>query len=83
MRASCGGGTTFADKINFSNSTDADSQDLEIAADDNNVIITWLVVRASTDNGATFGPLLRLATNGTIRQAAGVQSIAMRDLSII
>jgi len=83
MRASCGGGTTFADKINLSNSTDADSQDLEIAADDNNVIIIWLVVRVSTDNGATFGPLLRLVTNGTIRQAAGVQSIAMRDLSII
>jgi len=69
----------FADKINLSNSTDADSQDVEIAADGDNVIITWwernqtaeeLVAMVSTDNGATFGPLLRLANNGTIREAA-------------
>jgi hypothetical protein len=80
FRASTDGGTTFADKINLSNSTDAESQDVEIAADGDNVIITWWernatseepVVRMSTDNGATFGPLLKLATNGTIGGSEG------------
>jgi hypothetical protein len=79
FRASTDAGQTFADKINLSNTTDADSQDVEIEAEGNNVIITWWernqtaeepVVRISTDNGATFGPALKLATNGTISQAA-------------
>ena len=74
FRASNDNGQTFADKINLSNSTDADSQDVRIAAEGDNVIITWWernqtaeepVEVISTDNGATFGPLLRLATNGT------------------
>jgi hypothetical protein len=80
FRASTDGGTTFADKINISNSTAADSQDVEIAADGDNVIITWWernqtaeepVAKLSTDNGATFGPLLKLATNGTIGSSGG------------
>ena len=66
-----------ADKINLSNSTEAESQDVEIAAEGDNVIVTWWehnqtaeepVAKISTDNGATFGPLLKLATNGTIGQ---------------
>jgi hypothetical protein len=78
FRASTDGGTTFTDKINLSNTTDAESQDVEIKADGNNVIVTWWernqtaeepVVRISTDNGETFGPMLTLATNGTIGQA--------------
>ena len=68
---------TFADKINLSNTTAADSINAEIAADGNNVVITWWernatgeepVVRASADNGATFGPLLKLSNNRTIGQ---------------
>ena len=79
FRASSDGGATFADKINLSNSTNADSQDVQIASDGSNVIITWWernqtaeepVIRISSDNGATFGQLLRLATNGTIGQAS-------------
>lgn len=75
FRASADGGATFADKINLSNTTDAESQDVQIAAEGDNVIVTWWernqtaeepVVRISTDNGATFGPLLMLSTNGTI-----------------
>jgi len=75
FRSSADGGVTFADKINLSNTTAADYIAAEIAADGSNVIITWWehnatseepVVRVSTDSGATFGPLLRLATNGTI-----------------
>ena len=77
FRASTDGGTTFADKITLSNTTGAESQDAEIAADGDNVIVTWWernqtaeepVVRISTDNGETFGPMLTLATNGTIEQ---------------
>ena len=78
FRSSTDGGVTFADKINLSNTTAADSINAEIAADGNNVVITWWernvigeepVVRASADNGATFGPMLTIATNGTIGQA--------------
>lgn len=77
FRASTDGGATFADKINLSNSTGAESQDVEIAADGDNVIVTWWernqtanepVLRISSDNGETFGPLLKLASNGTIGQ---------------
>jgi len=69
-------GVTFSDKINLSNTTNADSVNAEIAASGNNVIITWWernqtsndpVVRVSSDNGTTFGPLLKLANNGPIR----------------
>ena len=75
FRSSNDSGITFADKINLSNTTTADSINAEIAAEGNNVIITWWegnvtseqpVVRASTDNGATFGPILRLTSNETV-----------------
>src|SRR5215204_2063582 len=77
FRASADDGATFGDKINLSRTTDTDSIDAEIAADGSNVAVTWWernqtanepVVRISTDNGQTFGPLLKLATNGTIGQ---------------
>jgi hypothetical protein len=77
FRASNNGGTTFADKINLSNSSDTESQDVEIAADGSNVVVTWWernqtaeepIVIVSTDNGVTFGPILRLTTNGTVGQ---------------
>ena len=75
FRTSSDGGVTFGDKITLSNSTHADSQDVEIAADGDNIVISWWernatneepVARISSDAGATFGPLLRPATNGTI-----------------
>ena len=75
FRSSIDSAVTFADKINLSNTTTADSINAEIAADGSNVIVTWWernatseepVLRASKDNGATFGPILRLASNGTI-----------------
>jgi hypothetical protein len=80
FRASNDGGASFSDKINLSNTTNAESQDVEIAAEGNSVIVTWWernqtteepVVRISTDNAETFGPVLKLATNGTISQSAG------------
>jgi len=78
FRASNDGGATFAEKINLSNSSDTESQDVEIAADGNNIVVTWWernatsnepMVRVSSDTGETFGPLLKLSTNGTIGQA--------------
>ena len=75
FRASTDNGVTFGDKMNLSNTTEADSDDAEIAASENSVYVTWWerndtsdtpVARVSNDNGATFGPLLRLAANGTI-----------------
>ncbi len=75
FRASTDNGVTFGNKINLSNTTEADSQDAEIAASGNKVYVTWWernqtseepVLRISNNNGGTFGPLLRLASNSTI-----------------
>src|SRR5215208_7011869 len=80
FRASTDNGVTFGDKINLSNTTEADSDDAEIAASGSSVYVTWWernetsdtpVARVSNDNGATFGPMLMLATNGTIGGRGG------------
>lgn len=75
FRASTDNGATFGDKINLSNSTKSESQDAQIAASGDRVFVTWWernqtsnepVLRIGTDNGKTFGPILKLSTNGTI-----------------
>jgi hypothetical protein len=75
FRASTDGGQTFGEKINLSNTTDKDSSRVEIDAEGDSVVVTWWesnqtsdtpVMRISNDNGETFGPVLTLATNGTI-----------------
>jgi hypothetical protein len=80
FRASTDNGATFGDKMNLSNTTEADSDDAEIAASGDNVYVSWWernetsdtpVARVSNDNGATFGPMLMLATNGTIGGGEG------------
>jgi hypothetical protein len=83
FRASNDGGQTFGDKINLSNSTDAESQNAEIvAAGGNNVFVSWWetspetgssesVLRVSNDAGQTFGPMIMLGVNGTISTATG------------
>ena len=80
FRASTDNGTTFSDKINLSNSTNADSVDANIAASGNRVFVTWWernatsnvpVLKISTDNGKTFGPILKLAANETIGSSGG------------
>jgi hypothetical protein len=79
FRSSTDGGASFGDKINLSNSTNANSTKVEIAGEGDNVLVSWWetnqtsdtpIVRVSTDAGQTFGPILRLATNGTIGEAA-------------
>ena len=78
FRSSNDSGVTFADKINLSNTTDANSTRVDIESDVDSVLVTWWetnqtndtpVMRVSNDNGETFGPLLQLSTNGTIGQA--------------
>ena len=58
-RASTDAGKTFGDKINLSNTTDADSTRVEIDSDADNVVVTWWetndtsdvpVMRVSDDN---------------------------------
>jgi hypothetical protein len=80
FRASTDNGATFGDKMNLSNTTEADSDDAEIAASGDNVYVSWWernetsdtpVARVSNDNGDTFGPMLMLATNGTIGGSGG------------
>jgi hypothetical protein len=75
FRASTDGGQTFDEKINLSNTTTTDSIDAEIAAEGGKVIVTWWernqtanepAVRVSSDNGQTFGPILKLDSNSTI-----------------
>jgi hypothetical protein len=75
FRASTDGGATFGDKINLSNTTEADSWRVEIHGEGDTVVVSWWemnqtsdipVARISNDGGQTFGPMLMLATNGTI-----------------
>jgi hypothetical protein len=86
FRASNDAGETIGDKINLSNSTDADSQNAEIVASGNNVYVSWWetstnpanktsesVLRISNDNGNTFWPILVLGNNGTLTSVGGGQ----------
>jgi hypothetical protein len=75
FRASSDGGATFGDKINLSNSSDADSWRVEIHGEADTVVVSWWetnqtsdipVARVSNDGGATFGPMIMLAANGTL-----------------
>jgi hypothetical protein len=79
FRASTDGGKTFGDKINLSNST-VNSERAEVGTSGKNVFVTWWetmngkdvpMLRVSTDNGKTFGPILNLSTNGTIGSGVG------------
>ena len=74
-RVSSDAGKTFTDKINLSNTPNSDSTDVEISADEGKVVITWWersqttnepVIRISSDGGKTFGPILKLASDGKI-----------------
>jgi hypothetical protein len=80
FRASTDGGKTFGDKINLSNSTKADSQDVQIDTSGDRVFVTWWernatsnepLLRTSTDMGATFGPIMKLGANETIGSSSG------------
>ena len=74
-RVSSDAGKTFTDMINLSNTPNSDSTDVEISADEGKVVVTWWehsqttnepVIRISSDGGKTFGPILKLASDGKI-----------------
>jgi hypothetical protein len=76
FRASTDAGKSFGDKINLSNSPNANSTRVEIDSDANSVVVTWWetnqtndmpVMRISTDNGKTFGDVIKLSANGPIK----------------
>jgi len=77
FKASTDGGKTFGPKINLSNSKGVISNDAEIAAAGSNVYVSWWeranatsnepVLRISNDDGKTFGSILKLSANETIR----------------
>ncbi len=76
FRASIDNGQTFADKINLSNTPNVDSIDPEIATSGNHVYISWWedygngtrvpFLKASNDDGQTFGSVLSLSAAGPI-----------------
>jgi hypothetical protein len=76
FRSSNDTGATFNDKIILSNTTNATLQDIQVAADADNVVVIWRqqtnatsdepIARISADNGQTFEPVDNLASNGTI-----------------
>ena len=74
FKASTDNGKTFGDKTNLSNSTNSESQDVQISASASNVYVSWWernatsnepVMRVSNDNGKTFGDLIMLSSNTT------------------
>jgi hypothetical protein len=80
FRASNDGGAAFGDKINLSNTTDADSWRVEIAGEGDTVVVSWWetnqtsdvpVARMSTDGGETFGAMMMLGANGTLTSTEG------------
>jgi hypothetical protein len=70
FKASTDNGKTFGEKLNLSNSTNAQSQDVQLAASENSVYVSWWernqtmnepVMRVSNDNGKTFGEKIMLS----------------------
>jgi hypothetical protein len=70
FKASTDGGKSFGQKMNLSNTPNAESQDVEINASGNNVYVTWWernqtsnepVMRISNDNGKSFGEKIMLS----------------------
>jgi hypothetical protein len=75
FRASTDNGFSFSAKVNLSNTSNADSNDVNVVGEEDNVYVTWWernatinepVLRISTNDGETFGPTLMLASNGTL-----------------
>ena len=75
FRSSTDGSKTFGYKANLTNTLKDDSVNVEIAAEGSKVLVSWWErsltgiipsMKISTDGGKTFGPMLKLATNGSI-----------------
>ena len=83
FRSSADRGQSFGEKINLSNSTNADSTGVEIGAEGDNVAVLWWernqtgtnepVMSVSTNTGLIFGPAFKLADNGDIGGSGAVE----------
>jgi hypothetical protein len=82
FRASNDSGRTFADKINLSNSSTADSLSPDVSTSSENVYVSFqdaqggnvdTYVRTSSDGGKTFGPLIKINGTGTLPQESEVR----------
>ena len=58
FRASTDGGKTFGDKINLSNSPNANSTRVEIDSDANSVVVTWWETNQTSDQ-----PVMRVSND--------------------
>ena len=77
FRVSEDNGKTFSDKINLSNTTNSTSLDPHIAANDENVYVSWhdnktgnwdTYLRTSHDGGKTFGETIKINGTGNVPQ---------------
>ena len=76
LSASNDNGKTFGDTINLSNTPDQKSDKAWLTAEGNNAYVSWWethkdgtqepVIKVSNDAGHSFGPMLKLSTNGVI-----------------
>jgi hypothetical protein len=67
FRASTDGGATFGDEMYLSNITNPDSWRVEVVGEGPNALVSMLGEGPTA--GQTFGPMLMLATNGTIGES--------------
>ena len=89
FRASIDGGKTFGDKINLSNSTNANSAHPDISASGNNVHVSFhdnktgsvdTYAITSTDKGKTFGDIVAINGTGTMPQKTKIVTIPGLDI---
>ena len=76
LSASNDNGKTFGDTINLSNTPNQKSDKAWLTAEGNNAYVSWWethkdgtqepVIKVSNNGGQSFGPMLKLSTNGTI-----------------
>ena len=67
FRESTDGGTTFGDETNLSNTYPPDSWRVQVVGEGPNTLIS--MIGEGPNAGQTFGPMLMLATNGTIGES--------------
>ncbi len=92
FKASNDGGQTFGDKISLSNSTNGTSVEADVTAFGDNVYVTYAdnktgnadaFIRASNDNGETFGPEFKLTNNSDSNLAYSSLSQQMKSDDIV
>ena len=72
FRESTDGGATFGDETNLSNTYPPDSWRVQVVGEGPNTLIS--MIGEGPNAGQTFGPMLMLATNGTIGESAEEES---------